>query len=77
MNWKIVSALAVSVVFASASLASAASMHSRFAPGQQMHRLGSVHGHPGASGYAPGHLMHERGSVRGHPGASGFAPGHR
>jgi hypothetical protein len=47
------------------------------APGQMMHRHGSVRGSPGASGYAPGHLMHRYGSVRGHPGASGYAPGHR
>ena len=42
---------------------------SGFAPGQMMHRYGSVRGSPGASGYAPGH--------RRHSGASGYARGHR
>lgn len=74
---KMLAALAAGLLLASTSLAVAASSHSRFAPGQQMHRSGSVKGHPGASGYAPGQLMHQHGSVRGHPGASGYAPGHR
>jgi hypothetical protein len=75
---KMLATLAAGLLLASSSLAVAASSHKRFAPGQEMHRSGSVTGHPGASGYAPGQLMHHhRGSVHGHPGASGFAPGHR
>jgi hypothetical protein len=77
MTVKTLSTLAAALLIASTSLALAASSHNRFAPGQQMHRFGSVKGHPGASGYAPGQLMHQRGSVKGHPGASGYAPGHR
>jgi len=73
MNWKNVAALTVGLVLASSSIALAASSHTRFAPGQEMRRLGPVHGHPGASGYAPGHLMQQH---RTH-GASTFAPGHR
>jgi len=46
------------------------------APGQQMHKKGSVKGTTGASGYAPGHKMQEKGSVKGTTGASGYAPGH-
>jgi hypothetical protein len=37
---------------------------SGFAPGQMMHRYGSLRGTHGFSGYAPGHLMHRYGSVR-------------
>ena len=76
MTLKKLTALTAGLMLVSTSLALAASSHTRFAPGQQMHRSGSVKGHPGASGYAPGQLMHQRGSVRGHPGASGYAPGH-
>jgi hypothetical protein len=77
MTLKTTVALAAGLLLASTSLSLAASSHKRFAPGQEMHRFGSVKGHPGASGYAPGQLMHQHGSVRGHPGASGYAPGHR
>jgi hypothetical protein len=45
-------------------------------PGHKMQRMGSVPGHPGASGYSPGHQMQRYGSKRGYPGASGYAPGH-
>jgi len=77
MTLKKLSALTAGLLLVSSSLALAASSHTRFAPGQEMHKYGSLKGHPGASGYAPGQLMHQRGSVRGHPGASGYAPGHR
>ncbi len=44
------------------------------APGQMMHKSGSVS--KGASAYAPGHLKKKKLAIRGRPGASGFAPGH-
>jgi hypothetical protein len=44
------------------------------APGQVMHKSGSVS--KGASAYAPGHLKKHKLAIRGRPGASGYAPGH-
>ena len=44
------------------------------APGQVMHKSGSLS--KGASAYAPGHLKKKKLAIRGRPGASGFAPGH-
>jgi len=48
------------------------------APGQLMHKSGSVSKSvsKGASAYAPGHLKKHRLAIRGRPGASGYAPGH-
>ncbi len=48
------------------------------APGQLMHKSGSVSKSvsKGASAYAPGHLKKHKLAIRGRPGASGFAPGH-
>jgi hypothetical protein len=48
------------------------------APGQMMHKSGSVSKSvsKGASAYAPGHLKKHKLAIRGRPGASGFAPGH-
>ena len=46
------------------------------APGQIVHKSGSVPGTKGASAYAPGHLKKHRSAIKGHPGASGYAPGH-
>jgi hypothetical protein len=62
------------LLIASTPIAIAKGPGASFAPGQMMHRYGSVHGHPGASGYAPGHLKHRYGSVGRHPG---YAHGHR
>ena len=62
------------LLIASTPIAIAKGPGASFAPGQMMHRYGSVNGHPGASGYAPGHLKHRYGSVRRHPG---YAHGHR
>jgi len=44
------------------------------APGQVMHKSGSLS--KGASAYAPGHLKKHKLAIRGRPGASGYAPGH-
>jgi len=44
------------------------------APGQVMHKSGSLS--KGASAYAPGHLKKHKPAIRGRPGASGYAPGH-
>jgi hypothetical protein len=48
------------------------------APGQLMHKSGSVSKSvsKGASAYAPGHLKKHRLAIRSRPGASGYAPGH-
>jgi len=48
------------------------------APGQMMHKSGSVSKSvsKGASAYAPGHLKKHKLAIRGRPGASGYAPGH-
>jgi hypothetical protein len=49
------------------------------APGQMMHKSGSVSKSvlKGASAYAPGHLKKKQKiAIKGRPGASGYAPGH-
>jgi hypothetical protein len=74
MNTKWLPILAVAVITATPAAAWAGNAKSMQTPGHKMQRLGSVPGHPGASGYAPGHQMQAKGSRRG-PGASGYAPG--
>jgi hypothetical protein len=58
---------------------------SKYAPGQEMQKKGSVKGSPGASGYAPGQEMQRHQGVtegrssateQKHGGASKYAPGH-
>lgn len=76
MNGKMMSVLAAACLLIGSSTAGLAKNAKSFqTPGHKMQRMGSVAGHPGASGYAPGHMMQARGSKRGHPGASGYAPG--
>ena len=65
---------AAGLVVGSSTASLAKSGKSKLTPGHKMQRMGSVPGHPGASGYAPGHLKQSKFSRRG-PGASGYAPG--
>jgi hypothetical protein len=65
--------LAAAGLLVAATAPSFAAGKSKAAPGQMMHRYGSVAGHPGASGYAPGHLKAKKNAR----GASAFAPGHK
>jgi hypothetical protein len=62
-------AIAASILIASVPFAFAKDANSS-APGQIMHKQGSVAGSPGASGYAPGHLKKKGTS------AAKYAPGH-
>ena len=75
MHIKVLSVLAVGLLVGSAAPSLAKNAKSMQTPGHKMQRMGSVPGHPGASGYAPGHQMQAKRSKRGYPGASGYAPG--
>jgi hypothetical protein len=75
MTLRFLPLLAATVILAASSTAGVAkNAKSMNSPGHKMQRMGSVPGHPGASGYAPGHRMQAQKSRRG-PGASSFAPG--
>ena len=75
MNTKLLCTAIAAGLLALSCGAGQAQSSKQYAPGQEMHKKGSVSGHAGASGYAPGQKMQQKGSVRGEPGASGYAPG--